>query len=134
MIFKKSRKGQAGGSPPPPILRCSFCNKAQQDVKKLIAGPTVYICDGCVDICNEIIAEGGPFAKARTVSWQPETPRGVEGVILEHPPAAARPVRCKLCGLWSTVEFCLPVGGRGWVCGSCLDAVKEVLDASSPDT
>ena len=91
MIFKKSRKDQTGGSPPPPILRCSFCNKAQHDVKKLIAGPTVYICDGCVDICNEIIAEGGPFAKARTVSWQPETPRGVEGVILEHPPAAARP-------------------------------------------
>jgi ATP-dependent Clp protease ATP-binding subunit ClpX len=38
------------------ILRCSFCNKHQRDVKKLIAGPSVYICDECVDICNEIIA------------------------------------------------------------------------------
>src|SRR3970040_54025 len=39
------------------ILRCSFCNKNQRDVKKLIAGPTVYICDECVDICLDIIAE-----------------------------------------------------------------------------
>jgi ATP-dependent Clp protease ATP-binding subunit ClpX len=39
------------------VLRCSFCNKGQRDVKKLIAGPTVYICDECVDICLDIIAE-----------------------------------------------------------------------------
>jgi len=38
-------------------LRCSFCNKSQKAVKKLIAGPTVYICDECVDICLDIIAE-----------------------------------------------------------------------------
>ena len=39
------------------VLRCSFCNKNQRDVKKLIAGPTVYICDECVDICLDIISE-----------------------------------------------------------------------------
>jgi len=39
------------------VLRCSFCSKSQNDVKKLIAGPTVYICDECVDVCNEIIAD-----------------------------------------------------------------------------
>ena len=38
-------------------LRCSFCNKGQREVKKLIAGPTVFICDECVDICLDIIAE-----------------------------------------------------------------------------
>jgi ATP-dependent Clp protease ATP-binding subunit ClpX len=38
-------------------LKCSFCNKSQRDVRKLIAGPTVYICDECVDICLDIIAE-----------------------------------------------------------------------------
>ncbi len=42
---------------PGDVLRCSFCNKSQRDVKKLIAGPTVYICDECVDICLDIIAE-----------------------------------------------------------------------------
>lgn len=38
-------------------LKCSFCGKAQNDVKKLIAGPNVYICDECVDLCREIITE-----------------------------------------------------------------------------
>ena len=47
-----SKKGNTGD-----VLRCSFCNKSQRDVKKLIAGPTVYICDECVDICLDIIAE-----------------------------------------------------------------------------
>jgi ATP-dependent Clp protease ATP-binding subunit ClpX len=39
------------------VLHCSFCNKSQNDVKKLIAGPTVFICDECVDVCNEIISD-----------------------------------------------------------------------------
>ena len=47
-----SKKGNSGD-----VLRCSFCNKSQRDVKKLIAGPTVYIRDECVDICLDIIAE-----------------------------------------------------------------------------
>jgi len=38
-------------------LACSFCGKSQKDVKKLIAGPTVYICDECIELCNDIIAE-----------------------------------------------------------------------------
>lgn len=38
-------------------LQCSFCGKSQREVKKLIAGPTVYICDECIGLCNEIIAE-----------------------------------------------------------------------------
>ena len=36
-------------------LRCSFCNKSQTEVRKLIAGPTVFICDECVRVCNDII-------------------------------------------------------------------------------
>ncbi len=39
------------------LLRCSFCNKSQREVRKLIAGPNVYICDECVDVCLDIIAE-----------------------------------------------------------------------------
>ncbi|MBI1920554.1 MAG: ATP-dependent Clp protease ATP-binding subunit ClpX [Geobacter sp.] len=38
-------------------LTCSFCGKSQDEVKKLIAGPTVYICDECIELCNDIIAE-----------------------------------------------------------------------------
>ncbi len=47
-------------------LRCSFCNKDQRDVKKLIAGPTVYICDECVDICLDIIAEERELDEPKT--------------------------------------------------------------------
>ena len=39
------------------LLRCSFCGKTQDEVKKIIAGPTVYICDECIDLCNEIMEE-----------------------------------------------------------------------------
>ena len=38
-------------------LRCSFCGKTQDQVKKLIAGPNVYICDECIDLCADIIDE-----------------------------------------------------------------------------
>ncbi len=41
----------------PSNLCCSFCGKSQKEVRKLIAGPTVYICDECIDLCNDIIAE-----------------------------------------------------------------------------
>lgn len=39
------------------ILYCSFCGKSQNEVRKLIAGPSVYVCDECVDLCNDIIKE-----------------------------------------------------------------------------
>ncbi|MBU1547821.1 MAG: ATP-dependent Clp protease ATP-binding subunit ClpX, partial [Proteobacteria bacterium] len=38
-------------------VTCSFCGKSQDEVKKLIAGPTVYICNECIDLCNEIVSE-----------------------------------------------------------------------------
>jgi hypothetical protein len=43
------------GETAPKTLHCSFCAKSQHDVKKLIAGPAVYICDGCVQLCTEIV-------------------------------------------------------------------------------
>ena len=47
-----ARIGESGD-----LLKCSFCGKSQKQVKKLIAGPVVYICDECIDLCNEIIEE-----------------------------------------------------------------------------
>ena len=52
-------------------LLCSFCGKSQRQVKKLIAGPGVYICDECIDLCNEIIDEeltGAPTFDLEKVS------------------------------------------------------------------
>ncbi|MER3430226.1 MAG: ATP-dependent Clp protease ATP-binding subunit ClpX [Blastocatellia bacterium] len=58
---------------PEELLCCSFCGKSQNDVKKLIAGPGVYVCNECIDICNEIINddEQSETATARTALPKP---------------------------------------------------------------
>ncbi|MDQ3069501.1 MAG: ATP-dependent Clp protease ATP-binding subunit ClpX [Acidobacteriota bacterium] len=53
------------------VLRCSFCNKDQNDVRKLIAGPTVFICDECVEVCNDIIADDNRAERTGTRSTLP---------------------------------------------------------------
>ena len=57
------------------LLKCSFCGKSQKQVKKLIAGPGVYICDECIDLCNEIIEE--ELAETGEVKWE-ELPKPME--------------------------------------------------------
>jgi len=57
------------------VLHCSFCGKSQDEVRKLIAGPTVYICDECIELCNEIIAEE---AEERFVPGRFTVPKPVE--------------------------------------------------------
>lgn len=42
-------------TPPRDTLYCSFCGLSQHEVRKLIAGPTVFICDGCVELCMEVV-------------------------------------------------------------------------------
>jgi ClpX C4-type zinc finger/Glyoxalase superfamily protein len=53
-------------APQKPILYCSFCGKSQHDVRALIAGPTVFICDECVGLCNEIIEDKTIFSLLKT--------------------------------------------------------------------
>ncbi|HYA86498.1 MAG TPA: ATP-dependent Clp protease ATP-binding subunit ClpX [Nitrospirota bacterium] len=53
-------------------LKCSFCGKGQEEVKKLIAGPSVFICNECVDLCNEIIAEEWEEAKEAKIPRLPK--------------------------------------------------------------
>ena len=48
------------GSSSEKTLYCSFCGKSQHEVKKLIAGPSVFICDECIDLCNEVIRDELP--------------------------------------------------------------------------
>ncbi|HEY0975647.1 MAG TPA: ATP-dependent Clp protease ATP-binding subunit ClpX [Solimonas sp.] len=52
-----SNETRSGGSHSGRVLYCSFCGKSEHEVRKLIAGPSVYICDECVDLCNDIIRE-----------------------------------------------------------------------------
>jgi len=54
----ETAQAAAGGSLPTKTLYCSFCFKSQHEVKKLISGPgSIFICDECVDLCNEIMAD-----------------------------------------------------------------------------
>ena len=65
-----ARLGEGG-----ELLKCSFCGKSQKQVKKLIAGPGVYICDECIDLCNEIIEE--EFSTTEEIDFA-ELPKPVE--------------------------------------------------------
>ena len=74
-------------------LKCSFCGKGQDQVKKLIAGPGVYICDECVDLCNEILDEelfeGGAQAQPAAESTAPQMvdipkPQEIKAFLDQH--------------------------------------------------
>jgi ATP-dependent Clp protease ATP-binding subunit ClpX len=65
------------------VLRCSFCNKDQNDVRKLIAGPTVFICDECVDVCNDIIADDRK-AEGRAARTGLPTPQEIKKFLDEY--------------------------------------------------
>ena len=54
MVDERNGRGDEGGK----LLYCSFCGKSQHEVRKLIAGPSVFICDECVDLCNDIGIHG----------------------------------------------------------------------------
>src|SRR5688500_6791460 len=91
------RKAAAG-----EVLRCSFCNKSQTDVKKLIAGPTVYICNECVDICVDIIRE-------------------------TEEPHSFPESKCTLCKTSTSEAEGLQVENRGWLCPRCISAIQNAL-------
>lgn len=74
------------GDDRPGNLVCSFCGKSQDEVRKLIAGPTVYICDECIDLCNDIIAEEcdqeDSFSSVSTVPKPAEIKRVLDQYVI----------------------------------------------------
>ena len=82
------------------LLYCSFCGKSQDEVARLIAGPSVFICDECVGLCNDII----------------ETPYESDGKTL---------ATCKLCGITAESDRMLDIQGRGFLCQECMSVVYE---------
>ena len=65
-------------------LQCSFCGKSQKEVKKLIAGPTVYICDECIGLCNDIIAEEVEREESLTTTTPLPKPAEIKGILDEY--------------------------------------------------
>ena len=68
----------------PMNLCCSFCGKSQREVKKLIAGPTVYICDECIDLCNDIIAEETIKQEQQRTKTLVPKPKDIRKVLDEY--------------------------------------------------
>jgi ATP-dependent Clp protease ATP-binding subunit ClpX len=62
-------------------LHCSFCNKSQNEVRKLIAGPTVFICDECVDLCNDIIREEMESSAREAIRTELPTPAEIKSFL-----------------------------------------------------
>src|SRR6187401_2124011 len=73
-----ARTREGGGA-----LKCSFCGKSQNDVRKLIAGPTVYICNECIELCNDIIAEEWEEEKSRELRSLPK-PAEIKNVLDQY--------------------------------------------------
>ena len=94
----------------PSDLECSFCGRSQSAVRLLVHGPLGNICDGCVAICDDIIAE----------KLEPE-----------EAPRASSPEPtfvCGLCSLQSASAQGTLIPGRGALCVACLDAVIEAYE------
>lgn len=75
---------KAGNGDNDKILYCSFCGKSQHEVKKLIAGPSVFVCDECVELCNDIIREESLDVKPETETRQLPTPKEISKFLDEY--------------------------------------------------
>ncbi len=83
-------------------INCSFCGKADNQVRKIIAGPSVFICDQCIDLCNTVIeAENIPEAKNK--AW------------------------CSLCRQIGDSSEMLDLESRGNICQECIPIVQAEL-------
>ena len=75
---------QGGGRTESRVLYCSFCGKGQNEVRKLIAGPSVFICDECVELCNDIIREEVEDKQAPTASSRLPTPKEINHILDQY--------------------------------------------------
>ncbi len=97
-------------------LRCTFCNISAADTKKLVAGPGVYICEGCIAAGGEVVASGEPAKGPRQVLLRPA-----------HGEAHA----CGFCGKPPVDVTAVVKGGRSRICDECLDLCQQILDEES---
>ena len=81
MVKKSTAGGGASAPPPPPTsVTCSFCGKAQEEVKKLVVGPNVYICNECIGVCHNILEAEGAHP-GRAALGEVLTPQQIKKVL-----------------------------------------------------
>ena len=72
------------GSASTKILHCSFCNKSQNEVRKLIAGPSVFVCDECIELCNDIIREEAQASARASIRTDLPTPAEIKAFLDQY--------------------------------------------------
>lgn len=99
-----------------PISSCSFCGKEQHEVRKLVAGLAVFICDECIELCSGIIAEEGEPNAARTTT----------STRSDGNPKAER--LCGICMEPRETEELVFLPHAAYLCATCLDEIQTVRD------
>ncbi|SRR6266508_564668 len=136
MFTRKEAAKPAGDSD--LVLRCSFCNKPQANVKQLIAGPEVFICNECVQVCNEILEDDARALAVQGVKERRSQYHDVqEGSLSVHDPAlpvSGPAVRCALCRLPFAGKDGLLIPDRGVLCPGCIDAIEATLASTGEDS
>jgi hypothetical protein len=105
-----------GNPEPGAMLECSFCGKQQKQVRKLIAGPGVYVCNECIDRADRVIATGEPTA----------TPLSAMTPVGDHNKYGA-PVKCSFCGKRRHQVTGLAAAARVAICTECLALCREII-------
>jgi ATP-dependent protease Clp ATPase subunit len=96
------------------LLSCSFCGTSQKEVRKLIAGPGVYICDGCMRRAQAVIAEPGRTASAAIAT-------------IELVSAETRAEQCSFCGKRRHQVAAMAAAGDARICDECLELCDEIV-------
>lgn len=98
-------------------LACSFCRKRQGEVRKLVAGPAAFICNECVEVCRDIMANDERAEESSVTETPSPSIAGGAGIT----------TRCALCRMPMISDDGLIVRDRGIVCFGCLGEVEAAL-------
>ena len=113
----------------PADLSCTFCGKAQREVRKLIAGPTIYICDECIKLSNDILAEEAE-RKGRE-DGTASAPKKKERTKEPGPKFC-----CSFCGKYQREVRSLIAGPSASICNECIglcnDIIAEEIEREAP--
>lgn len=124
-------------------FHCSFCGKRRREVRKLVSGPRVFICNECVVLCREIIgprksrhADDAATPERTTEDLEAQPPTDDEDVTAEKKPPDER--HCSFCAKLKTEVEKLVAGPTVYICNECVelceDIVAEELAAAPPRT
>ena len=105
-------------------LICSFCGKTQREVRKLIAGPRVYICDGCIKRCNQVFAEE-LGRRAAGLPGSSEKAARTDGLI--RGAANEEEAPCSFCGKTQTDSRAVAIGAAAHICSECIGLCKDII-------